>query len=29
MSNKETIEKVNKMTVFAMKQIEDFKEKYL
>lgn len=29
MTHEETVEKINKMTVFAMQQIEDFKEKYL
>jgi hypothetical protein len=29
MSQKELIEKINRVAEFSMKQIEDFKEKYL
>lgn len=29
MSHKELAEKINKMTIFTMNQIESFKEKYL
>lgn len=29
LSQKELIEKINRVTEFSMKQIEDFKEKYL